>query len=370
MHGLTPEASVVAALEALPQGLLKAPVGIAVSGGSDSLALLKLLQDWARLRGVALLAMTVDHGLRPEAAAEAERVAAVCRAAGTEHVTLRLTGAVARQNLLRRRRHAVMAGTIRDKSGHLLLTGHTADDQAETFLMRARQGSGWYGLAGMRPLSLSPVWPEGAGVFIARPLLGLRRQDLRSWLAARGEVWSDDPSNENPAFERVRVHRLLQGNPALAGRILGLGGGFAALRILEDRAISAWMQRAVSVVPQGVGVSGLTGLKPERAARCLGLLIQIAAGRETPPRGESLTRLAQRIVSERNFRGATLGGARLSPRRSGLLLCPEGGAPGEAGADLRAWRLQALMAVLSGTASEIDAVAGKESFLGDLMPIF
>lgn len=370
MHGLTPEASFAAALEALPQGLLKAPVGIAVSGGSDSLALLKLVQDWARPRGLPLLAMTVDHGLRPEAAAEAEQVAALCRATGTEHVTLRLSGAAPRQSLLRRRRHTVMAGTIRDRSGHLLLTGHTADDQAETFLMRARQGSGWYGLAGMRTLSLSPVWPEGAGVFIARPLHGLRRHDLRGWLTACGEMWSDDPSNENPAFERVRVRRLLQASPALAGRILGLAAGFAALRIIEDRAISAWMRRAVSVIPQGLGVSGLAEMPPERAARSLSLLIQIVAGRERPPRGESLVRLAERIVSEENFRGATLGGARLSPRTGGLLLQPEDGAPGPNDTTARNWRLAALCAVLSGTASEIDAVAGKESFLGDLMPIF
>lgn len=370
MHGLTPETSVAAALEALPQGLLKAPVGIAVSGGSDSLALLKLVQDWAAPRDVHLVAMTVDHGLRPEAAAEAERVAAHCRAAGTEHVTLRLSGAAPRQSLLRRGRHAVMAGTLRDRSGHLLLAGHTADDQAETFLMRIRQGSGWYGLAGMRSLSLSPVWPEGEGVFIARPLLRLRRAALRDWLKGRSEVWSDDPSNENPAFERVRMRRLLQDNPALAGRILRLSEGFTTLRMVEDRAMSAWMRRAVSATLDGLAVAGLAELPPERAGRCLGLLIQIAAGREIPPRGESLTRLVERIVSEGDFRGATLGGARLSPRRGCLLLRPEGCALMETDAAARNWRLEAVRAVLSGTASEIDAAAGKESFLGDLMPIF
>ncbi|MFN4024293.1 MAG: tRNA lysidine(34) synthetase TilS [Hyphomonas sp.] len=359
-----------AALEALPQSLLKAPVGIAVSGGSDSLALLKLMQDWARPRGAVLLAMTVDHGLRPEAAAEAEQVAALCRAAGTDHVTLRLSGAAPRQSLLRRRRHAAMAGTLRDRSGHLLLTGHTADDQAETFLMRARQGSGWYGLAGMRTLSLSPVWPEGAGVFVARPLLGLRRAALQAWLTARGDIWTDDPSNENMAFERVRVRRLLRDNPALAGRILGLVQGFAALRRIEDRAISAWMQRDVSAAPNGLVVSDLAGLTPERAARSLSLLIQITAGRESPPRGESLTRLAKNIVTEGKFRGATLGGVKISPRPDGLLLQPEERAPRVNDTAARNWRLAALCAVLSGTASEIDAVAGKESFLGDLMPIF
>lgn len=370
MHGLTPEASVTAALEALPQGLLKAPVGIAVSGGSDSVALLKLVQDWARPKDIPLLAMTVDHGLRPEAAAEAEQVAALCRATGTQHVTLCLSGTAPRQSRLRRGRHAVMARTLRDRSGHLLLTGHTADDQAETFLMRVRQGSGWYGLSGMRPLSLSPVWPEGAGVFIARPLLLLRREALRAWLTARGERWTDDPSNENPAFERVRARQLLQHNPALARRVLGLVDSFAALRIIEDRAISAWMRGAVSVTPDGLAVAGLADLPPERAARCLALLIQIAAGRETPPRGESLTRLVKRIVSERDFRGATLGGARLSPQPGHLRLRPEGGQPSAASRDEHAWRLEAICAVLSGAASEIDAVAGKESFLGDLMPIF
>lgn len=366
MHGLSLQDTFEAALAALPPGLLDAPIGVAVSGGSDSLALLILAHRWAAGQGRTLHALTVDHGLRPEARAEAEAVGRLCRTLEIEHAILSLEGAAPRQAALRRGRHAALARTIRDKSGHLLLTGHTADDQAETFLMRARQGSGWYGLAGMRPLSLSPVWPEGAGVFIARPILGVRRDRLRSFLTGEGIAWADDPSNDNPAFERVRMRRVLCPELAGTGHVLALVDRFQTLRLVEDGALWRWMTAHVTVCETGIFVASFAGLPPERTARALGILLQITGGRETPPRGESLSRLAQRVVSEADFSGSTLGGCSLSRRRGQLLVRPEAGPlpPGT-----RA-RLAATAAILSGNRKEIEATAGKESFLEDLVPIF
>ena len=366
MHGLSPQATFEAALGALPDGLLGAPIGLAVSGGSDSLALLVLAHRWAAEQGRVLHAMTVDHGLRREARAEAEAVGDLCQTLGIGHEILRLEGAAPRQSALRRGRHGALARTIRDRSGHLLLTGHTADDQAETFLMRARQGSGWYGLAGMRALSLSPVWPEGQGVFIARPLLGMRREALRDFLRGEGLGWADDPSNDNRAFERVRMRGLLCPKVSRSVPVLSLVDRFLTLRMVEDGAIWRWMTANVRVEAAGVYVASFAGLPAERAARALGMLLQIAAGRDTAPRGDSLLRLAERLVSEKDFRGATLGGCRIVLRRGRYLLSPEsGGLPPGAAA-----RLAATTALLSGDATEIAASAGKESFLEDLVPIF
>lgn len=358
-----------AALASVPEDLRARPVGLAVSGGSDSTALLHLGAAWARRTGAALAIFTVDHRLRAASAAEAASVADACRTLGLTHRTLVWDTPVARQSAARRARHALLAGALKDVGGSLLLTGHTATDQAETVLMRIRQGSGWYGLAGMRRLSLSPVWPEGEGVWIARPLLAETRETLRDWLAREGAGWIDDPSNENPAFERVRTRRLVAGgDSAVHCRTLACQQGFARLRAIEDAHLARWLGNSISVRPDGQLGVRLQGLGPERAARALGVLIQCVAGRETPPRAEALARLAARCLAPNGFRGATLGGVRLRPGKGGLVLAPEasgGAAPGPATARITAFRR-----LFINSAQELGNCSGNESFLQGLMPIF
>jgi tRNA(Ile)-lysidine synthase len=309
-------------LGALPVSASEGPVGLAVSGGSDSLALLHLTHNWAAPRGIRLLVLTVDHRLRAQAAGEAATVSGIARALGHEHQTVVWAAPRARQSAARRARHALLAGALRGAGGRLLLTGHTACDQAETVLMRIRQGSGWYGLAGMREVSLSPVWPEGQGLRIVRPLIGETRAGLRDWLLARGQAWIDDPSNENPAFERIRVRRLLSRFPGLQARILVLQKGFAVLRAIEERALARWLEASVRV-DRGEVLADVSTLPPERAARGLGILIQCVSGRETAPRNASLATLASRILGPEGFAGATLGGVRLRPVRGRIALSAE-----------------------------------------------
>ena len=369
MRQLTPQDRFDAALGALPATLLEGPVGLAVSGGSDSLALLHLADHWAAPRGVKLLVLTVDHRLRPESAEEAARVRDAARSLGHEHQALAWDTPVARQSAARRARHALLAGALRSAGGRLLLTGHTASDQAETVLMRFRQGSGWYGLAGMREVSLSPVWPEGQGVLIARPLLGETRTGLRNWLTARGQVWIDDPSNENAAFERIRTRRLLAATPGLPARVLALQHGFAVLRTIEDRALARWMDASVRIGPGRV-TADVSALAPERAARALGIVIQAVSGRETAPRSDALAALAGRVQAPEGFSGATLGGVRLRPVRAGIAFSSEAlegsNPPGEAG--IRA-RLEAFRGIFLNSPQDFAAGSGKESFLRDLAPI-
>ena len=360
-----------AALGAVPEDLRGGPIGLAVSGGSDSLALLHLAHLWARPRGAKLLVLTVDHRLRAASSAEAARVAALANELGLAHQTLAWDAPVARQSAARRARHALLAGALKAAGGHLLLTGHTADDQAETVLMRARQGSGWYGLAGMRPLSLSPVWPEGAGVWIARPLLRETREDLRNWLAGQGSGWIDDPSNTNPAFERVRIRARLSESPSLARRTLACQIRFADLRRLEDALLANWLGRHVHIGADGTVIAQLADLSPERAARGLGVLLQCVAGRETPPRSEALLNLAARSLAAPAFRGATLGGVRLRPSRAGLKLAPEPGArQTPPSPEALTARINAFRRLFINSAQEFVAGAGKESFLQGLVPIF
>lgn len=183
-------------------------VAVAVSGGSDSLALLHLVAE-ARLRrrpALRLWALTVDHGLRPEAAAEAEQVAAWCAALAVPHVILRWEGEKPRsaiQARARAARYRLLADWCRGHDVPVLLTGHTREDQAETVLMRQRRTTS--------ALSLAGIWGERTveGVRLLRPLLHRRRAELRQMLAARGQGWIDDPANEQVRFERVRLRREL-----------------------------------------------------------------------------------------------------------------------------------------------------------------
>ncbi len=192
-------------------------VAIAVSGGSDSMALLRLALEWRRTLhdGPRLVALTVDHGLRTESAAEAETVAKHCAKFGIEHHTLQWEGSkpsTGIQAKARAARYDLMTEWCRKNGLPVLLTGHTADDQAETVLMRTRRTDSVESLAG--------IWPERQwqGIRVLRPLLSVRRSALRRYLAAKGARWIEDPSNENERFERVRVRRQLAGSdvPELA----------------------------------------------------------------------------------------------------------------------------------------------------------
>ncbi len=180
----------------------------AVSGGGDSLALLFLLKRFLDSQGglCSLTVVTVDHGLRPEAGAEAQAVAAVCRRLAVSHRTMRWQGAKPSTGLAaaaREARQALLAEAASAIGTDIVLTGHTADDQAETLAMRLARGGG-LGEAGIAPATLH----EGATWFL-RPLLGIRRQALRDFLRGQGESWFDDPSNVDPRSERARVRQSL-----------------------------------------------------------------------------------------------------------------------------------------------------------------
>lgn len=194
--------SIAASFDPAPPPVL----GVAVSGGGDSVALLHLLNDYARSRGIALHAATVDHGLRPEAAREAAMVAAQCRALGVPHDTLRWTGwdhSGNLQNEARKARYRLLADWARGQGIGAVCIGHTADDLAETFVMRLGRRAGVDGLSAM------PAVFDRHGMRWHRPLLNARRADLRAHLTQRGVTWVDDPSNEDDSFARVRIRKAL-----------------------------------------------------------------------------------------------------------------------------------------------------------------
>ena len=189
----------------LPEGF-SGKLGIAVSGGSDSTALLLLAQRYSAKRGIQIRAVTVDHGLRPEAASEAVEVARLCSDIGVPHDILRWEDWDQRGNLqsmAREARYRLISDWAKPKGLGVVALGHTLDDQAETVLLRLARGSGVDGLSGMRGLRHSK------GIDWVRPLLGNGRKELRAWLQQHGVSWVDDPGNENARFDRVKARKAL-----------------------------------------------------------------------------------------------------------------------------------------------------------------
>lgn len=182
------------------------PIGLAVSGGSDSMAMLWLIAPWAMAQRRPVSVATVDHGLRKESAEEAAFVARICARMGLPHDVLHWQGWDGRGNLqarARKARYGLLSAWARAGGITTLALGHTMDDQAETVLLRLARGSGVDGLSGMEPARVQE------GLRWVRPLLGLRREALRDFLRQGGRDWCEDPSNANDRFERIKARRAL-----------------------------------------------------------------------------------------------------------------------------------------------------------------
>lgn len=219
-------------------------IGVAVSGGADSLALLLLA---AAARPGRIEAATVDHGLRAESRAEAEAVGRVCDRLGVHHAILAVEWGekptVAIQERSRDARYGLLADWLGERGLAALATGHHADDQAETLAMRLNRGSGVRGLAAMRPRAIVP----GGALPLLRPLLGWRRRELEKVCASAGLIPAADASNADERFERARIRRALAGTEWLDAAALARSAAhLAAADEALDWAAQAEWQRAAT----------------------------------------------------------------------------------------------------------------------------
>jgi tRNA(Ile)-lysidine synthase len=303
-------------------------LGVAVSGGSDSMALLTLAAEYRDAADVSLKALTIDHGLRPEAKGEARFVGSVCEAIGVAHDVVaweRSATGQPSQDEARRARHAMLAGWAMRHGVERIALGHTRDDRLETFLMRARQGSGWHGLAGPMPNSISPVWPGGQLMPLIRPLLAFGRDELRTELTSRGVTWVEDPSNDATRFERVRMRKLLvQMSPPARRQILNVMEGLMRLRaaVTKDAlALFGLLQAAGPAGDMGLSLEARNMAGAEAWARFVEAVVMAAGGQERAPRRDGLDRLLGRIAAgdPQLARGVTLAGARIWVRKDGFL---------------------------------------------------
>ncbi len=300
-------------------------VAVAVSGGADSMALLLLSQAWAAAHRGRVTALTVDHGLRPESAGEARKVARWARRRGIAHQTLPWVGAKPTgdiQAAARTARYRLLEEWCAHTGIFHLLVAHHQDDQAETFLLRLARGSGLDGLAAMAPLVERP------SCRLLRPLLTMPKARLEATLKAHNQAWLEDRSNRNDKYARVRLRggRALLAREGLSTvRLAATARRLARARQALELPLAQLLAQAVTPDPAGfvrLDPTPLHGASPELGLRALAAVLMAVGGADHPPRLERLERLYQDITAGLS-RGRTLGGCRIVPEHGSLLVCRE-----------------------------------------------
>jgi len=293
---------------------------LAVSGGPDSTALLVLASRWAKRtkRAPKLMAVTVDHGLRREAAREAVAVKRLANRLGVPHRTLRWRGKKPKSGLqeaARMARYRLLAQAASRAGYAHIVTAHTIDDQAETVLFRLARGSGLGGLAGMAHASPLPIGGEGA-LFLVRPLLGMAKSRLIATLREARIAFSDDPTNRDPRFARPRLRTLMpalaregldaRGLARLAGRMRRVESAieFAVAAARAALAPGPWAERG----PIVFDTARFANLPAEIALRLLGRAVA-HAGDEGPVELAKLESLYDSLRDARSRLRRTLAGA-------------------------------------------------------------
>jgi tRNA(Ile)-lysidine synthase len=263
------------------------------------MALALLARDWAARNDARIVALIVNHGLRPEAAAEAAVTQArlADQQIAARMITLRLTAGSKLQETARAARHEALAQAARAQNCLFLVLGHHAADQAETVAMRAARGDG--GLQAMAG------WTARDHLLLLRPLLGIAPEDLRAFLRRQNMPWIEDPSNSDRRFERVRVRQDGGGMPP----------AHAAPRRAAELEAAEFLARHAALRPEGFAIIRADSAPPA----ALAALLRAIGGANYPPRRDCVAALAARLQP------ATLGGVlvRESPKLGGWLLARE-----------------------------------------------
>ncbi|MCB9994526.1 MAG: tRNA lysidine(34) synthetase TilS [Hyphomicrobiaceae bacterium] len=302
-------------------------IGLAVSGGADSLALLMLAEHWTRGRRSRLVVFSVDHGLRPESAGEVEQVGEIAKRCNLDFVPLKWTGekpAKGVQAKARAARYQLIGQAMKERGAEILLTGHHSGDQAETILMRLAHKSGLGGLAGM------PKMTRLFDVVVGRPLLGFSKERLELIVKRAGLRPVIDPSNFDEKFERPRWRSIM---PELRMRNLDE----ESLRLFgqrmrrADQALATLTEAADRklrrIDPFGIGAikrAGFDDLPEELRLRVLFRAIADCGGETDQPDLNQIEDLTLRLAQD-VFRGTSLGGCWVERTQSEISLVRECG---------------------------------------------
>lgn len=314
-------------------------LAVAVSGGADSVALMRLVADWrSRERsGLPVVALTVDHGLRTESAGEARRVKRWAKAVGLDHETLAWTGEKPGSDIqagAREARYSLLAQACVRRGLSHLVTAHHLDDQAETLLLRLARGSGVDGLSAM------PSTSDWLGVRLARPLLDIHKGRFVATLERLGQDWIEDPSNTDRRYARARIRALmpeLAAEGMTARRLADTARRMRRARAALESAAADLHLSAVSEDAAGfclIDRRVLCAAPEEIALRVLARLLMGIGGSDYPPRVERLERLHARLAGDAGDAGSggrsvvTLSGCRLVVDGGNILIHRESGRTG------------------------------------------
>ncbi len=306
----------------VPEG---APLAVAVSGGPDSLCLVLLAAEVAEV-----VCLTVDHGLRPESATEADAVGTLMADKNIPFHKLTWEGEKPEGNVqaeARIARYRLMSDWCARHGIKYLLTAHHQDDQAETLLLRLARGSGVYGLAAMAPTSRIPG--TDGNITLVRPLLGVPKARLVATLKARNVNWVDDPSNKSSQFDRVKVRALLE-NPPLEGlqadRLAATAARLRRTRDALEYYENRWLSENVEIRNDGTllfAPKAFDSAPDEIILRAVATLCRTVSGERYVPRMEKLER-AVSAMREGGFAGLTLYGVQfISLPHGRVLVCRE-----------------------------------------------
>ncbi len=299
---------------------------VGVSGGADSLALVYLMQEWAQQKHKRIVALTVNHGLRPEAGAEAEYVAKLMKKAKIEHHILLWQGEKPENGVeeaAREARYALLGDWCAAHGVKSLVIAHHRRDQAETFLMRLQRGSGVDGLSGMAPVSFR------GELRIMRPLLETNPEELRDYLKKRNIRWVEDPSNGSDDYLRVRIRKLLPELEEKIGltteRLSATAVRMGRVRDYLDKQSEKFIRshgKSWSDCAYSLSYGDFSSLHEEIALRVLSGLLKKVGNRIYAPRLDDLQRLYL-ALREDDYRTRTLSGCEILRRQNKIWIVPE-----------------------------------------------
>ncbi|SCA56805.1 putative tRNA(Ile)-lysidine synthase [Candidatus Terasakiella magnetica] len=296
---------------------------VAVSGGADSLALCLLCAEWAVQHGKKLIALSVNHGLRAEAEGECQWVSQALSHYNVEHHILTGTSEAPKSDIqaaARELRYQLMQDFCIDHDISDLFLAHHQDDQAETFLLRLARGSGVDGLSAMKPVT------QRGHLRLLRPLLTVPKASLVSYLEERNQSWIEDPSNENTAFERVKMRKAMGALAELGltpHRLSQTAGTMQRVSGVMTRLSQDWLAQNFRLFEEAYGEfshSALSQGEEEVILRCLSRIGMAISGEIYPPRFEKLQKLLGKLLAKQD---ATLMGCRWINQGEDILVCRE-----------------------------------------------
>ena len=308
-------------------------IALAVSGGADSVALMRFAHRWQSLTGSGaprIVVLTVDHGLRAESGREAVWVGRAAGALGFEHACLAWEGAKPASGLqaaARRARYDLLSAYAQAHDIGCLVTAHHLDDQAETLLMRLRRGSGVDGLAAI------PRHGHWAGVKLFRPLLDFPKSRLIASLEAAGQGWLEDPSNKSPDYERNRIRKVLENLEEFGfdrDRFALTARRMRRAQTALDQGTERFLSEAAQLDEAGFVTLDLAAFRDapeETALRALGRALMAVGGSPEAPRLNKLETLVEALRGN-GAQARTLAGCRIVTGQGRIRLYREPGRSG------------------------------------------